>query len=134
MTNQHGLVHGAGVVVQAAGNRQVGQHLTRCAAGRLLNDLSQLSKTLIKQLVLHRVLSGKRTYLLHEGCILGTNLRQLQGGRGSLRARTGLGLKLLSHALGTNLLQLVDGAQHGRGVGQAQAQVEALGQLAVIHA
>ena len=48
--------------------------------------------------------------------------------------RSGLGLKLLSHALRANLLQLIDGTQHGRGVGQAQAQVEALGQLAVIHA
>ena len=84
--------------------------------------------------MLHRILGGQRTHLLHEGCILGADLSQLQGGRGSLRARTGLGLKLLGHALGTNLLQLVDGAQHGRGVGQAQAQVEALGQLAVIHA
>ena len=134
MADQHGLIYGAGVVVQTAGNRQVGQHLTRRTAGRLFNDLGQLGKTLIQQLVLHRILGGKRTHLLHEGCILGTNLGQLQGGRGSLRARTGLGLKLLGHALRTNLLQLVDGAQHGRGVGQAQAQVEALGQLAVIHA
>ena len=133
MTNQHSLVHGAGVVVQAASNRQVSQHLTRRTAGRLLNDLSQLSKTLIQQLVLDRILSGKRTHLLHEGCILGTDLRQLQGGSGSIRARTSLSLQLLSHTLSTNLLQLVNRTQNSRGVGQTQAQVEALSQLAVIH-
>ena len=35
---------------------------------------------------------------------------------------------------GADLFQLVDGAQHPGGVFQAQAQVEALGQLAVVHA
>ena len=134
MTNQHGLVHGAGVVVQAASNRQVSQHLTRRTAGRLLNDLSQLSQALIQQLVLHRILGGKRTHLLHKRSILSTNLSQLQGGSGSIRARTSLSLQLLGHTLSTNLLQLVDRTQNSRSISQTQAQVEALSQLAVIHA
>ena len=133
VTNQNSLIHGAGVVVQAASNRQVSQHLTRRTARRLLNDLSQLSKTLIQQLMLHRILSGKRTHLLHKRSILSADLRQLQGGSGSIRARTSLSLQLLSHTLSTNLLQLVNRTQNSRSISQTQAQVETLSQLAVIH-
>ena len=133
MTNQNSLIHGAGVVVQTASNRQVSQHLTRRTAGCLLNDLSQLSKTLIQQLVLHRILRGKRTHLLHKRSILSADLRQLQGGSGSIRARTSLSLQLLSHTLSADLLQLVNRTQNSRSISQTQAQVETLSQLAVIH-
>ena len=42
--------------------------------------------------MLHRILSRKRTHLLHERSILSADLRQLQGGSGSIRARTSLSL------------------------------------------
>ena len=55
----------------------------------------------------------------------------------SLRLLVGgaeLGLEQLGHLGGADLFQLVDAAQHAGGVGQADAAVEALGQLAVVDA
>ena len=128
VSGEHRLVDRPGVVVQAAGDRQVGHRTSGGAAVQLTDHLGQLGQPHLQQLVLHT----ERADLLHEGGVLGPDLRQRQGLGGLLGGGAELLLEQLGHALGADLLQLVDGAQHPGGVLQPDPPVEALGELAVV--
>ena len=128
MADQHSLVDGAGVVVQAAGDRQVSHELAGSAAHGLGDDLLELGQALVEQLVL----DAEGADLLHEGGVLGADARQLQRGVCLLLRGAHVLDEVRRHGLGADLLELVDLAQHGGGVVEADAAVEALGELAVV--
>ena len=78
------------------------------------------------------VLDAECAHLLHEGGVLGADRGQLEGGLGLFVGGAELGLEQFGHLVRADLFQLVDAAQHPGGVGEADAVVEALGQLAVV--
>ena len=130
MADQDGLVDGARVVVETARDRQVCHHLARRSASGLPHDLRELREALLKQLVG----LAKGTHLLHEGSVLGADLRECQRGPCLLWARAHGVLEVAGHGVRTDLLELVDLPQHCGGVLEADAAVEALSQLAVVDA
>ena len=130
MAHQHGLVDGAGVVVQTAGDREVRHDLSGGAAGGLPHDLRKLREALLEQLVG----LAEFTHALHEGGVLGADRGERERGPRLLRGGTHVLLEVAGHGVRADLLELVDLAQHGGGVGEAHGAVEALGELAVVHA
>src|SRR5690606_38953401 len=103
------LEHGAGVVVQASGDREVRDD--HAGHGRLdpLDDGGELGDALLD----HLAASAEVADLLGEGGVTGAD-----GGEGErllrlLLARTGLVAQQGGHGVGADLRELVQGAQHG---------------------
>ena len=130
MAHQDGLVDGARVVVQAARDGQVRHGAPGGAAVQGGDDVGQLGQPLLEQLVGH----PQGADPLDERGVRRADVRQGQRLRSLLGARADLLLEQPRDLLRADLLQLVDAAQHAGGVLQADAPVEALGELAVVHA
>ncbi len=130
MPVQAGLEDGAGVVVEAAGDREVGHDLDAVGdQGRAtLQHRCELTEPLVEQLVLH----AEGTDAVDEGGVGGADRRQVQAAPGLLRGEPGVGDQQAVHLLARELVELVDDPHHPLHVGGAEAGVEALDQLAVV--
>ena len=121
----------AGVVVEAAGDAQVG--LDRDVLGRrggaALDDGGELGEALVEQLVL----DAERADLLDERGVGDPDRRQRQAAlRPARRSRRRRSTSSSATVVGRQLVELVDDADRGGDVGHAEAAVEALDQLAVV--
>ena len=124
------LEDGAGVVVEAAGDAQVDLDRDAVAdsARTAVDDGSQLLEPGVEQLVV----DTESTHALDERGVGDADGRQGQARLG-LFGRGARGLdEQGGDGLGGLLVELVDGADRGRDVGDAEAAVEALDQLAVV--
>lgn len=135
---EEGLVHGTGVVVQAAGDLKIRDDGARADSGGLIDDHGQRVQTLAGQRVClgvggDAVPGSKGVELLGQlGAVDGGQLGQLKAGlRLALARAAGLD-EQLGHLVGTDLVELVDLTQHALDVVKAQATVEAFGKLAVV--
>ena len=123
------LDHGAGVVVEAPRDAQVRLDrdvapLSRAAA---LDDGGELGQALVEQAVLH----PERPHLVDERGVGGAD----RGERQALLCLLDRGpalRQLLGDGFWWQLVELVDGADRGHEVGDPEAAVEALDQLAVV--
>ena len=135
---KEGLVHGTGVIIQTAGDFEVGDHRARADTCRLVDDHRQRIEPLASQSVRLAVsadamLSAQGVELL--GKFLAVRRRQF----GKLKAGTRLCLiraaafnQKTSDLIGANLVELVDFAQHAFDIRQAKSAVETFGQLTII--
>ena len=133
MIQHGGLVHGAGVVIQATGDGQV--HLKvllgHAEGGQIAGHGGQLVQALVKQGVTAAVaLQGLEDLFI--AAVDGDkahDLTGLVGGQADL-----LGHEQLLHLGRADLVQLVHGAHDGPGlVGQVQHGIEAVQNFAVVH-
>ena len=132
MVQEGGLVHGAGVVVQAPGDGQVyGEILLRHAEVRQVLDHGfQLGKPRVKQLVpAHVALQGRQNLGVRAG-----DGDELENFRRLVLPQPAVGQQQLPHLVRPDFIQLVHGAHNGTGLlREPQHGVKAVEYLAVIH-
>ena len=66
MPHEHSLVDSTGVIIQPAGNREIGENFSGGAAGSLINNFGKLGNTPIKKLMLNLVPLSEFTDLGHK--------------------------------------------------------------------
>ncbi len=127
-SHELGLVDGAGVVVEAAGDAQVGDDGAGSPGVRAVDDGDELLDALVQQ----HVGDAQRADPVREGCVGRADRGELEAPIRGGRAEARLAGEQVGDLGGADLVELVDGAQHrGRVVGP-DAPVEALGELAVV--
>ena len=132
------LIHGTGVVIQAAGDLQIRNHGARANTSGLVNNHRQRVKTLTCERIRLGIIGD--VVLLAQRVELAGQLRTISGGElRELKARTSLILvgsatfhQQLGHFVGTDFVELVDLTKHAFDVVQAQTTVETFGELAVV--
>ena len=129
VADQLGLVDRAGVVVETAGDLQVGHDPPRHVRRGRADHVGQQLQPLVEQVVL----DAERPHLGDEGGVPRGDLGQPDTAVGLGRGETGLVGEQRPHPVRPDLVDLVDLTQHRGRVGDVQAQVEALGQPPVVH-
>ena len=128
MPREHRLVDRAGVVVQAAGDLEVGHH----AAGHLAVHRTDHPVQGVQPLLQHVVVHAEVTHLLDERRVGGADPGQGDALVGHLVGQAEFTREQLLDCCRTDLVVLVDALQHGCRFLDAQAAVEPLGELAVV--
>ena len=132
------LIHGTGVIIQAAGDLQIRNHGARANTSGLVNNHRQRVKTLTCERIRLGIISD--VVLIAQRVELAGQLRTIGGGKlREFKARTSLILvgsatfhQQLGHFVGTDFVELVDLTKHAFDVVQAQTTVETFGELAVV--
>ena len=130
VADQRRLVDAARVVVEPAGDLEVRDHRAGRALLRGLQQRHELAEPLVQQ---RRAGAEREDPVGHRG-VGAAYGRELEGLRGLRRGGAGLRLQGIGDAPGADLVELVDHAQGGLDVLEADGLVEALGHLAVVDA
>ena len=133
VADQHRLVDGAGVVVEAARDLQVGDDDAGRPHRRRTDQRTQLGQTLVEQLAAHAVARGECADRVDHALVGPVDRGQRQARAACASSAPASATSSAGHLVRADLVQLVDAAQDGLDVVQTEAAVEPLGDLAVVH-
>ena len=128
MADQFGLVDGAGVVVQASGDLQVGDHAPRYLRPGGVDHAGQRVQALLQHLGVHAEVAHPGD----EGVVGGLDGGQFDALARHLVTQAQVGDEQFGHRGRADLVELVNSLQHRGGVFDAQSAVETFGQFAVV--